>query len=197
MRAHLRGGIVGLALTGEPQWPPPSSSAGRASSVHNPCLLVHTAHRWIRARRRPGRVAMEEHNRVVRRPPRAAARPRLRPGTAAAVCAIVLAVLAALIAGTPHASADSVFGDDFETGDLSRWSTVSGLTVQQQEVYAGSWAARGTSAGAGHSAGVQRTLAATQAEVVLRVRVKVLALSGTSSVNFVKLRTASGTAIAE
>jgi hypothetical protein len=41
-----------------------------------------------------------------------------------------------------------IFSDDFETGNLSKWTSVSGLIVQQQVTYAGSWAARATSTGA-------------------------------------------------
>ena len=37
----------------------------------------------------------------------------------------------------------AVFSDDFETGNLSKWTAMSGMTVQQQVTYAGSWAARG------------------------------------------------------
>ncbi|MDP9472224.1 MAG: polysaccharide deacetylase family protein [Chloroflexota bacterium] len=38
-----------------------------------------------------------------------------------------------------------IFSDDFESGDLSRWTAASGLTVQKQEVASGAYAARGTS----------------------------------------------------
>jgi acid phosphatase type 7 len=125
-----------------------------------------------------------------------AARPRSRPGVAVGIFGLVVLVIAALVLGAGPATADPVFGDDFETGDLSRWTTVTGLTVQQQEVFAGSWAARGTSSGTGTNASAQRTLSATQSDVTVRLRVKPLTISG-SSVNFVKLRTATGTAIAE
>ena len=39
------------------------------------------------------------------------------------------------------------FSDRFESGDLSQWSPVNGLVVQQQEVYSGHYAARATSTG--------------------------------------------------
>ena len=41
----------------------------------------------------------------------------------------------------------TIFSDDFETGNLSKWTVSSGMTVQQQVTYAGSWAARATSSG--------------------------------------------------
>ena len=40
-----------------------------------------------------------------------------------------------------------LFSDGFETGNLSQWTEVSGLVVQQQQVYAGQYAVRGTSSG--------------------------------------------------
>ena len=43
---------------------------------------------------------------------------------------------------------NSLFYDGFETGDLSQWSTVSGLTVQSALAHTGSEAARETSTGA-------------------------------------------------
>jgi hypothetical protein len=109
---------------------------------------------------------------------------------------LMLMVSGLLAWPTSHAVAsDPLFADDFESGGLSRWSSVSGLVVQQQEVMAGSWAARGTTTGPGAYA--TGTLAATQAELYYRCWVKLVSLGGTSSVNFMKFRTASGTAIAE
>ncbi|HEY3312200.1 MAG TPA: Ig-like domain-containing protein [Anaerolineales bacterium] len=56
----------------------------------------------------------------------------------------VSALSAPASASTPGA----LFTDHFESGDLSRWSTNSGVLVQQQEVYAGAFAARATTSGA-------------------------------------------------
>jgi acid phosphatase type 7 len=89
----------------------------------------------------------------------------------------------------------ALFVDGFESGNLSAWTAVSGLTVQQQEVYAGAWAARGTTSGPGVYA--SRTLASAQLELYYRIRLKRIGLGGTSSVNFMKFRTAAGAAIAE
>src|SRR5690348_10563375 len=94
-------------------------------------------------------------------------RKRPRVGAITALMAIVVLVMGALAAGVRSASADALFGDDFETGDLSRWSTVSGLAVQQQVVFGGAWAARGTSSGAGVPASAQRNLAVAQSDVTL------------------------------
>lgn len=116
---------------------------------------------------------------------------------AAVLAVLVLMFSAALAAFAPAAAADPLFGDDFELGNLSRWSSVSGLAVGQQEVFAGAWAARATSTGTGTAASAQRTLSPTQTEVTLRARIKILTIGGTASVNFLKVRTATGTAIAE
>ena len=40
------------------------------------------------------------------------------------------------------AAASTVFADGFESGDLSAWTANIGLVAQQQDVFAGSWAAR-------------------------------------------------------
>jgi acid phosphatase type 7 len=94
------------------------------------------------------------------------------------------------LGGTPP-----LFADGFEAGDLSAWTVASGLAVQQQQVYAGAWAARGTTGGPGVYA--TKTLPAAQGELFYRIRVKLISLGGSSSVNFMKFRTATGTAIAE
>ncbi len=123
-------------------------------------------------------------------------RPRLR-GIPAVIVGLVVTMMAALAAWTISAGADPLFDDDFEAGDLSAWSTVSGLTVQQSEVHAGDWAARATSSGSGSSASAQRTLATPRSDITVRVFLKALSIGGTDSVNFLGLRTASGTAITE
>ena len=48
---------------------------------------------------------------------------------------------------TSLASGPATFGDGFETGDLSRWTSVGGLTVQGSTVYSGAFAARATTTG--------------------------------------------------
>ena len=95
---------------------------------------------------------------------------------------------------TPTATATGVafvpFTDGFETGNFSRWTTVSGLVVQQQEVATGSWAARATNAGPG-ARYARKTLAAPQPEVYVRVRFKVVGL-GPNTVSLLRLRAVPG-----
>jgi len=73
---------------------------------------------------------------------------------------LVVAALAAPLTSRAEAVAP-LFVDGFESGDLSGWTAVSGLAVQQQQVYAGAWAARGTTSGPGVYA--TKTLPAAQA----------------------------------
>ena len=42
-----------------------------------------------------------------------------------------------------------LFHDGFESGDMSNWSQNAGLAVQGGQVFAGSFAARGTTSGSG------------------------------------------------
>jgi hypothetical protein len=86
----------------------------------------------------------------------------------------------------------AVFTDDFETGDLSRWTTVSGMSVQQDVVANGGSAARAISSGTGASA--YRQLASGQSDLYYRLRFDVVSL-GASSVNLARVRTSTGGAI--
>jgi len=92
------------------------------------------------------------------------------------------------------ASTGDVFTDDFETGDVSKWTSVSGLGAQQAVVDGGQWAARATSNGAaGASAQVQ--LDSTVDELYYRARVKVVG-QGANSVSLLRFRSAANGALA-
>jgi YD repeat-containing protein len=87
-----------------------------------------------------------------------------------------------------------VFRDDFETGDLSRWTVNAGLAPESSLIDTGSFAARATSDGtAGASA--SQTLDATVPELYYRARFQVVS-RGATSVSLVRLRTATNGAIA-
>ena len=93
---------------------------------------------------------------------------------------------------TPH---EVVFSDDFETGDLSRWSSSSGLVVQQQEAFSGSWAARATSSTGSPSATYARaTLSPDEPKLDYRLRFKI-ASQGANSINLLRFRNASNGSI--
>jgi hypothetical protein len=70
---------------------------------------------------------------------------------------------------------------------LANWTGVTGLIVQQQEVYAGTYAARETSTGAATWA--YRLLGLTQNELYYRLRFKIVSLG--SNVYLLKFRTSS------
>jgi hypothetical protein len=84
-----------------------------------------------------------------------------------------------------------LFRDGFESGTTSRWTFATGLTVQQQDVYAGSWAARATSTGAATYAYTR--LASTQTDLYQRFRFKVNDQS--QNVTLGKFRKTDGTSI--
>ena len=85
-----------------------------------------------------------------------------------------------------------LFSDGFESGNLAQWTSVIGLTVQQQQVYAGTFAARETSAGLATYA--YKQLSATQSELYYRVRFKIVS-QGPNLAYLLKFRTASGSSI--
>jgi hypothetical protein len=91
-------------------------------------------------------------------------------------------------------SAAVVFEDDFESGDLSKWSTVNGLVVQSTEVFAGSYSARATSTGS--PAWARRPLGRTEPDLYCAVRFKPMPVLGTATnANLLRFRTASTSAI--
>jgi chitodextrinase len=96
--------------------------------------------------------------------------------------------------GAAAATTGDAFADPFETGDLSAWTGVSGLLVQQAVVDGGQWAAEAASDGtSGSSAQVQ--LDSTVPELYYRARFRV-ASQGTNSVGLLRFRTAQNAALA-
>jgi acid phosphatase type 7 len=93
---------------------------------------------------------------------------------------------------TTPASGTVVFADGFESGTMGSWSSNTGIAIQQLDVYAGVWAARMTSTGAQTWAYEQ--LPATYTDIAYSLAVKV-ASQGANSLNLLKFRTATGTAI--
>jgi len=82
------------------------------------------------------------------------------------------------------------FSDGFESGDLSNWTSVTGLTTSG-EAFSGSWGARATSTGAATWA--YRQLASGRLDLYYRLRFKIL--SQASTVNLIKFRTGTGTSL--
>ena len=85
-------------------------------------------------------------------------------------------------------TASPFFTDGFESGDVSRWTTVSGLLVQEALVYAGSYGAR--EASAGDAAYARRQLVSPSSELFYDVRVKILSRS--TQVTLLGFQTATG-----
>jgi len=65
-----------------------------------------------------------------------------------------------------------LFSDGFESGDLSSWTGGSGLVIQEQERFAGTYAARGVSIG--NATYAYTDLAALQNDLYTRIRFKIL-----------------------
>jgi acid phosphatase type 7 len=86
----------------------------------------------------------------------------------------------------------TLFSDGFESGNLSQWTASSGMAVQQQVVYAGSWAARATSTGS--AAYAYKSLTLPTAELYYDGRVRAIS-QGAANASLVRFRTASGAAI--
>lgn len=85
-----------------------------------------------------------------------------------------------------------LFSDGFESGNFSQWTSVSGLTIQQQQVYAGVYAARATSTGTATYAYEQ--LLQTQSNLYYRLWFKIIS-QGANSVYLQRFRTGSNGAI--
>jgi len=81
-----------------------------------------------------------------------------------------------------------LFNDHFETGNLSRWAVNNGLVVQQQEVFAGVYAARATTSG-----GVANALAdlgTAQYDLYYKADFKILSQDPANSTYIMRFRKA-------
>jgi len=85
-----------------------------------------------------------------------------------------------------------LFSDGFESGNFSQWTSVSGLTVQQQEVHAGLYGARATSSGTATYA--YKDLSPVQNELYYRLWFKILS-QGSNSIYLQRFRTGSNGSI--
>ncbi len=88
-------------------------------------------------------------------------------------------------------SAGVLFTDDFESGSLSAWTSVSGLTLTQglPAPSGGSWVARETATG-GAATYAYRSVSPTVTDMYARFRFQVLGRSG--SVDLMRFRNNSG-----
>jgi len=93
---------------------------------------------------------------------------------------------------TPVASS-RVFDDGFESGDLTRWTRCTNVTIANQGAYTGGFAARAASTGL--ATYCQKTLDQADTELYYRARVKVVSV-GANAVDLMMLRTSTGALIA-
>jgi hypothetical protein len=84
-----------------------------------------------------------------------------------------------------------LFSDDFESGNFSKWTSITGLTIQQQEVFQGLYAARQTSTSA--ATWGYKQFGTAQNQLYYRVRFKIVSMA--SNVYVLKFRTATGTSL--
>lgn len=95
------------------------------------------------------------------------------------------------VMATSTAISSVLFRDGFESGDLSQWTNF-GLVAQQQHIYAGAYAARGTNSGQPVHARKQLNGTYTQAFYSTKFKLLDLAPQG---VYLLKFRTAAGASI--
>ena len=86
-----------------------------------------------------------------------------------------------------------LFSDGFESGNLTSWTSNSNLAIQQQDIYAGLYAARQLSSGAGASY-VSKTLTPTQTNLYYSLRFKIIS-KGATSAYLQRFRTSTNGAI--
>jgi chitodextrinase len=99
----------------------------------------------------------------------------------------LMGILLALTVSTAAAT-DVVFSDGFESGNLSQWTASSGMVVQQQVTYEGSWAARATATGSPGYA--YKNLSTPLSELYYDGRFQVIS-QGTANVSLARFRTAA------
>jgi hypothetical protein len=92
-----------------------------------------------------------------------------------------------LIVSTPTATAG--FTDGFETGNLSLWDSSQSMSVQSTDVFAGTYAARGT-ATAGKAFAL-KTLSSTTTSLSYATSFKIVS-QGANAVNLMRFQTAAG-----
>ncbi|HET6597307.1 MAG TPA: hypothetical protein VFG81_16890 [Anaerolineales bacterium] len=120
---------------------------------------------------------------------------RGRRGLRTVVAQIILLSLVLGMFSTPALAAlPHVFNDGFESGDLSNWTTVNQLVVQQDEVYMGDYAARAIST-TGTPAYAYKQLSATYTELYYRLWFKIISQGETNQVILQRFRTSTNSAI--
>jgi chitodextrinase len=94
----------------------------------------------------------------------------------------------AMATATTPPGEGGLFVDDFESGNLASWRSVSGLVVQQQAVFSGRYSARATTSGP--AAWADANLSTAQTNLYYRVRFQII--SQGSNAYLLKVRTGTG-----
>ena len=94
---------------------------------------------------------------------------------------------------TVNTAGTTMFSDGFESGDMSKWTTSTGMTVQSQVVNDGSFAAEGVAAGA--PAYAYKALSQTRTSLYYSTRFEVVS-QGSNSAYLLRFRTGAKAAIA-
>jgi hypothetical protein len=105
-----------------------------------------------------------------------------------------LSARAPLTAATSPCPPPALFGDGFESGNLSRWTANLGLVADSSQAHSGSFGARASSGPSGGAAWAWQQLPAEQGNLDYTLWFKLLA-QGANVVDLLKLRTANGTAL--
>jgi hypothetical protein len=96
-------------------------------------------------------------------------------------------------ASDPITVASALFSDGFESGNFSAWNRAPGMSTESSDVFAGNFAATGTSSGSTTSF-AEKTLSSTGTDLYAQTAVKVVS-QGPKSINLLKFETASGSSI--
>jgi hypothetical protein len=85
-----------------------------------------------------------------------------------------------------------IFSDGFESGDLSNWGTVSGLTVESANPLDGLYSAESIGDGSSNTSYAETTLPSTQPNLYYKLTFEVVSKDTTNSVYLERFRTATG-----
>lgn len=93
-------------------------------------------------------------------------------------------------ASLPPADSTTLFVDDFESGDLGRWTNAEALLVQSEDTHTGAYAARGTGPQGDRAAYALKQLSEQQTELYYRVWFKIAKQPEDTSLYLLRFRTA-------
>ena len=111
------------------------------------------------------------------------------PGTTSAIMVVVCLGVFGLLPVNAVGASVSVFTDAFETGNLSQWTSASGVAVQGSDVHGGTYAA--TASSTGTAAYARKTFSSTYSNLTYSTWFKVIS-KGANSVQLLRVQTGLG-----